>query len=187
MQVSKHKIQVLVCFLAIGGFAYLLGKGLKLNAKQQISPIVGQSVKNSQVRMIQGTKELVGHSDSLVNLSDIKGTPLIINFWASWCSSCAEEAPVLEAFWKEHSSEIKVLGVAVHDSEESVRDAVRTLAKSYAIAFDEEGRASLNYGVTGVPETVFVNAEGIVIHKEVGQVNRPLLEKLLVKLKSGST
>jgi cytochrome c biogenesis protein CcmG/thiol:disulfide interchange protein DsbE len=119
-----------------------------------------------------------------VALEDLKGSPVIINFWASWCSSCAEEANIFESFWKKHSSEgVKVLGIAVHDKAEDAMSFARSLGKTYAIGLDEEGHAALNYGVTGVPETVFINAEGLVVHKEVGPMTTALLDKYLAELR----
>lgn len=183
---SRHKFVVGLALIAVLLFVMFFSKGLTLDSKTVVSPLVGKAAKEFHVSLLQGSEALVGHHVESIDLADLKGAPVIINFWASWCSSCAEEAKALEAFWKAHGLELKILGIAVHDRAEDVQVSVKSHGKTYAIGFDEEGRVALNYGVTGVPETVFINAQGLVIHKEVGPVNAQLLEKLLTQLKASS-
>jgi cytochrome c biogenesis protein CcmG/thiol:disulfide interchange protein DsbE len=183
-----HKIATALALVALFFLVTLLSKGLRLDSTKTQSPLVGKSAKEFHVRMIQGANALLGHRSDFLDLGQLKGSPFIINFWASWCSTCAEEAKTLETFWKEHGSEgVKVLGIAVHDRWEDVVNVTKSLGKTYPIALDEEGHASLNYGVTGVPETVFINAQGVVIHKEVGPLSRSLLNRFLKQLKASST
>ncbi len=170
-------VVILACALVLL-FVFLFGKSLTLDAKKMNSPLIGQRARDFKVQVLQGSESILGHHAESLSLSDLKGKPLILNFWASWCSTCAEEASIIEAFWKKHSSEgVRILAIAVHDRMEDVRFVTKSLGKSYPIAIDDEGKTALNYGVTGVPETIFINAQGLVIHKETGPVTRALLEE----------
>ena len=185
---NRHKLIVTLTVVATVFLLLLLNKGLGLDGKKMTSPLVGQPAQNFHLSLLQGSRLLLGHEAESLDLSELKGSPLILNFWASWCSTCAEESHILEAFWKDHAQEgIKVLGIAVHDKKEEVLTFVQSAGKTFAIGLDEEGRVSLNFGVTGVPETVFINAQGVVIHKETGPLNRRLLENMWIKLKESAT
>lgn len=169
-------------------FAVVFWKGLSLQSSKHLSPLIGTPAKEFRLRLLQGSEILLGRKAETVELADLKGSPLIINFWASWCGSCAEEARTFENFWKEHKTDgVKVIGIAVHDKAEEVLSFVNSFGKTYPIGLDEDGKVSLNYGVTGVPETIFINAQGLVVHKETGPVDRPLLEKFLAKILESST
>lgn len=184
---SMHKWIVGFAIFAILLFFLIFSKGLSLDSSKIPSPLLGQSAREFQLPLLQGSELLLGHKAEAVHLAELKGFPLILNFWASWCSTCAEESKVLEAFWRAHSSEIKILGIAVHDKSEDVLSSIQRLSKTYPIGLDEGGRTALDYGVTGVPESIFIDAQGLIVHKQVGPLDRKLLETLLVKLKQGST
>lgn len=159
----------------------LLGKGLTYNPRAIPSPLVGKKAHAFSVKLLQGA-ETTPHASN-VQISELLGSPLILNFWSSWCSSCQEESHVLEKFWREHKdSGVKMLGIAIHDDEESVRSMVQRVGKTYMIAIDEEGETALDFGVTGVPETVFIDRNGLIVHKETGPVTTSLLEEILKKL-----
>lgn len=92
--------------------------------------------------------------------SDLKGTPVVINFWASWCDPCNLEAPDLEATWKQYQARgVRVVGV---DYEDQTADAQAFVAKygiSYPSVVDKGGQLATKFGVRGVPETYFVDAQ----------------------------
>jgi cytochrome c biogenesis protein CcmG/thiol:disulfide interchange protein DsbE len=93
--------------------------------------------------------------------SDLKGTPVVINFWASWCDSCNLEAPDLEAMWKQYQARgVRVVGV---DYEDQAADAQAFVAKygiTYPSVVDKGGQLATTFGVRGVPETYFIDAQG---------------------------
>ena len=97
-------------------------------------------------------------------LSDFRGKPVILNFWASWCGPCKLEMPDIEATWKEYGDEIHFLLVNLTDgSQETVETASAYIAEqgySFPIYFDSDMEGAYQYSVTGIPVTYFIDAEG---------------------------
>lgn len=175
---SRAHIIVLSC---LGTFAIfvvvVLGKGLKLNPSTTESALLGKSANAFKVNVLQEGGILTGKSEA--SLSDFAGRPLVLNFWASWCVSCREEAREFEAFWQEHRGEVAVFGIAIQDTPDDAMSFVKTYGKTYPIALDITGSAGIDYGVTGVPETFLITGDGKIAHKISGPASKAELERLL--------
>jgi thiol-disulfide isomerase/thioredoxin len=99
-----------------------------------------------------------------LSLAAYRGRPIVLNFWASWCVPCKEEAPLLEAVWKRHRDEgLVVLGVDINDLRSDARRFARENRMSYPLVFDGVGETSTDYGLTGVPETFFIARSGRLV------------------------
>lgn len=99
-----------------------------------------------------------------ISLASYRGRPVIINFWASWCIPCKEEAPLLEAVWKQYRDRgLVVLGVDINDVRGEARRFARENGMSYPLAYDGPGKTTTAYGLTGVPETFFVASNGKLV------------------------
>lgn len=105
-----------------------------------------------------------------VALSELRGTPVVLNFWASWCLPCQEEAPTLERAWREQARPRGVLFLGL-DMQDVTTDA-QTFMRHYAIDYpnirDPTNDVARTYGVTGVPETFFINAQGRIVAHIIG-------------------
>jgi cytochrome c biogenesis protein CcmG, thiol:disulfide interchange protein DsbE len=105
-------------------------------------------------------------------LVSLRPKAVVVNFWASWCHPCKEEAPHLEQVWREHRDRgVVVLGVDSKDFSKDARRFVRRFDWSFPIVFDGEGNVSKQYGVTGYPETFVIDRQGRVVDALVGAVN----------------
>ena len=178
---KKHLIvtTVLVSFCAV--LIATLGKGLNLNPNSTGNALLNKDAKPFSVRLVQTSKMHKQLDDrNFVTLEDFKGKPIILNFWASWCVSCRAEAHELESFARKYADkDVQVIGIAIHDTEESAEEFISRYGKSYTIAMDLDGKAGINYGVTGVPETFFIGADGLIKHKEAGPVTVSIMENKL--------
>jgi cytochrome c biogenesis protein CcmG, thiol:disulfide interchange protein DsbE len=113
----------------------------------------------------------------LFDLAVYQGRPLVINFWASWCGPCYEEAPHLERVWQRYRDEILVVGVQTQDRD--ARAAGRAFIDQFGLSFpnviDNDSRVSIAYGLFGVPETFFVGADGTLDYKHAGPVTEAMM------------
>jgi cytochrome c biogenesis protein CcmG/thiol:disulfide interchange protein DsbE len=108
-------------------------------------------------------------------LRSLRGRPVVINFWASWCVPCRDEAPVLEAGARAYAGKVVFLGVDVQDLSGEARHFARKYGMNYGSLTDRSNQAYNNYGLTGVPETYYVDARGRVIAHNPGPVTRTTL------------
>jgi len=105
-----------------------------------------------------------------LSLTDFRGHPVVLNFWASWCVPCADEAPILEAIWDEFRGQgVVVIGVDTQDLEAPGKGFVRRHGLTYPNVRDPDGSLAHIFGTTGVPETFFVDAAGRVRGKFPGE------------------
>lgn len=124
-------------------------------------------------------------ADSTVALSDYAGKPVVLNFWASWCVSCRDEARVLEAGWRVHGPDVAFLGVAVNDEPNAARAFIGRYGKTYILGDDADGSVAIDYGLFGVPETFFIGPDGRILSKHIGPISTQELEKRIADLESG--
>ncbi len=125
--------------------------------------------------------------DGRVDLSELRGRPLVINFWASWCIPCRDEAPILNAFARAHAGEVVFLGIDVQDLREDALAFSREFETPY-VSVRARGNGTYNdYGLTGVPETSYVDARGRVVAHAPGPVSRDSLEAGIAVAQEGGT
>ena len=118
-----------------------------------------------------------------VQLSELRGQVVVINFWASWCVECYKEAELLEQTWQAYQDQdVVFLGVDYLDTD---KEALAYMAK-YGITYpsgpDMGSRISNSYGITGVPETFFIDKDGNIAHVQIGPIEQQQLYSLLNKL-----
>jgi cytochrome c biogenesis protein CcmG/thiol:disulfide interchange protein DsbE len=117
--------------------------------------------------------------------ADFRGRPLIVNFWASWCVPCRDEAPRFAASARAHAGKVVFLGVDVQDFTGDARRFLRKYGVNYVSVRDGSGSTYDGYGLTGVPETYYVDSRGRIVAHSAGEVSRRELEDG-VRLASGA-
>ncbi len=110
-----------------------------------------------------------------VSLSQFRGRPVILNFWATWCGPCRAEIPALEAAWRGAAGEAVVVGVNVQEDEITVGRFARELGMTYPVVLDTAGEIARIYRVQAFPTTYFIDARGVIAENYIGPMNAPLL------------
>ena len=177
---SRGIVSFAVTVLAIGALLALLWVRL-LAANQAVqsqppaSPLVGHQAPDFTVTLYNGAP------GQRVHLADLKGKAVVVNFWASWCGPCQEETPILEAAWQKHQADgIVFVGVDYQDKP----DAALAFLKRYGVTYptgpdDPNGTISIADGVTGAPESAFIDRSGVVAQKVGGALDDATLERAI--------
>ncbi len=120
-----------------------------------------------------------------INLDDLRGQGVVINFWASWCEPCRDEAALLEATWRrEQPNGILFLGLDYLDQEPAAKAYLAEFDITYPNGPDLRSQAARRYGIKGVPETFFVNANGEITDIVIGPIpNQAKMDAYLAKIR----
>ena len=127
-------------------------------------------------------------SQEQLTLSDYAGTPTVLNVWASWCPPCRVELPLLENGWNEYrEAGVQFIGLDIQDTESAALSTVRRFGLTYPNVQDVRGRTAVDYGVTGLPVTFFIDRNGLVVRRAVGALTPGLLAVAVEELIAGAT
>jgi cytochrome c biogenesis protein CcmG, thiol:disulfide interchange protein DsbE len=118
-----------------------------------------------------------------VSLAEYRGKVLVLNFWASWCAECRVEHPVLTEAALAYKGRVDFYGVLWDDTPEKGRAWIQDVGgQVYPNLLDDNGLMAVDYGLTGVPETVIIGPDGKVAHKQIGVVTPELMRTKLDSL-----
>lgn len=126
--------------------------------------------------------ELISLDGESVKLSDYRGKKVIINFWATWCNYCQNEMPLLDEYYQKYSSDLVVLAVDYHESQEIVKQYVEETQYQFPILLDEDGAVARKYLVPGLPVSFFLDDQGVLVDVQYGELNRIILDRNLKTL-----
>ncbi len=157
----------------------LLAYGLRGDPRSVPSPLVGTSAPEFSLPALGGGQ---------AKLADFRGRVLVLNFWASWCVPCREEAPALEAMWQHYRDRgVAVIGVNIQDQEPAAREFMAATRTTFPNVVDARGLTSIAYGIYGVPETFVIDRAGRIRFKQIGAADvKALARELEPLLASGS-
>lgn len=159
----------------------LLAVGLRLNPREVPSPLIGRPAPAFELPLLM-------QPDRKFNEKTMLGRVWILNVWASWCPPCLVEHPVVTQVSR--SGMAPVVGLNYKDKRE---DALPWLKRNgdpfQLVAFDENGRIGIDYGVYGVPETYIIDRQGVIRYKHIGPITPDVvkqdMEPLVRKLNAG--
>jgi len=130
------------------------------------------------------TLPILNGNGTKLHLASLKGKVVVVNFWASWCKPCQQEASALQQIWiKWQSKGVVLLGVNGPESESDALNFVRQHGITYQSVRDTiDGATAISYGATAKPETFFINQDGIVVARWIGPINEQNMQAELTKL-----
>jgi cytochrome c biogenesis protein CcmG, thiol:disulfide interchange protein DsbE len=165
--------------------ALLVGVGLVLLRPSDTAAIDGGENGTNLAGKTAPDFELKNLQGGMVSLASLKGQPVVLNFWASWCPPCRDEAPMLNAAALKYSSQkVVVLGVVYNDTAQAAREFQKEFALGFPILLDNDSgkRASVDYGLISVPETFFIDKTGVIRHRQIGPVTTEILDAQIDRL-----
>lgn len=151
-------------------FIYALDKRDTLHEIPSV--LIGKSAADFKITTFSGEE---------ISLSQYKGKPVLLNFFASWCVGCGQEARILEAAHRTYTPKGGVfIGIAINDTREAALGFIRKYGKTYILAQDHiGGDIALEYGVAAIPETFLIDKNGIIQHRQVGAIEYETIARFM--------
>ncbi len=166
----------LILFLALAAlFFFRLGSG---DPSRIPSALIGHPAPDTNMMPVPGLLTRDGKPLPGIDAADFRGAVTLVNVWASWCVPCHDEAPLLHALADD--TRIRLVGINYKDQPDNARRFLGRYGNPFAAAgADGNGRASMEWGVYGVPETFLVGSDGKIAYKLVGPITEANLERVL--------
>lgn len=143
------------------------------------APHVGYQAPDFTLEDFEGKK---------VHLRDLRGKPVFLNFWASWCPPCRQETPDLAKMAKKYKEKVQFYGVnlTVNDQLEIAKEFVKSFGVTYPNMKDTDGKVAMNYQVQAIPTSFIIAADGKIVYASPGAISEKQLDSLLQQVLSGS-
>ena len=170
----KSYLRFAIPLLIFAVIAAFLFKGLGMNPREIPSPLIGKSVPDFALPLLE-------QPETQITNKDLLGKPYLLNVWATWCVSCRAEHETLVRLAR--TGKVDIYGLNWKDDRREAQTWLRQLGNPYvANIFDKKGRTAIDLGVYGAPETFVVDAQGVIHYKHAGPVTPQLISDTLLPL-----
>lgn len=191
----NNKVKWIV--LAVGLVSLLITAGVlypKLSQKVDLpdtsNPSGAQNADAAQPENLAADFTVYDASGNAVSLSDLRGKPVIVNFWASWCPPCKAELPYFDEAFQQYGEDIVFLMVDLADGESETQEAaaryVSECGYAFPVYYDIFGSAANAYQLYSIPQTVAVNAAGEQVFSRIGGLTEQTVLELAAQMANGS-
>ena len=171
------KIAVIAALVAaLAGVAVYWNFRAEPSSKTEPRPEVGYPAPDFALTDLDG---------NTVRLSELRGQPVFINFWATWCPPCREEMPEIQKVYEEKGKKVKFLAIDLSGTEKSTESVRRFLSSNgytFPVLLDQDGSVAQRYLVRAIPTSFFIDAQGVVSYKHTGPMTRAAMEQVIRKI-----
>jgi cytochrome c biogenesis protein CcmG, thiol:disulfide interchange protein DsbE len=172
---SRTRWNILIIVLLIAGLAWIWVNRLPAGSASAAgallpAPAVGHPAPDFTLTTAAG---------ETFRLSDLRGTPVVLNFWATWCPPCRSEMPELQAASQRLAGQVTIVGVDQAETPAQVQAFATQFGITYPIPLDQNADASRLYRVRSLPTTFFIDRFGIIRQMQIGPVTEATLAQLL--------
>jgi len=120
-----------------------------------------------------------------ISLEAMRGKPVVVNFWSTWCQPCKIEHGLLQQSARLYSGRVQFVGIVYQDEPAAVRRYLATYDQAYPQLLDDGSKVAIDYGVAGVPESFIIDAQGTIVKKQAGVLTPDVLRGTLERLLAG--
>ena len=192
MNVRKKDWMIAVGLVLLLAVSALACRALSARRQPESVPVAevgsGESDIGSSAELVQYAPDftMLDADGNVVRLSDFTGTPVLVNFWATWCPPCRAELPAFDVAFQTYGSSIQFLMVdladGVQETEKSARAFVAENGYTFPVYYNTDGSAVSAYRLYAVPQTVAIDAEGRIVRSHTGALSEEMLSGLLEAL-----
>jgi len=166
---------------ACGGGSGGVAPSASVGGSGDSNPAASDAPPDFSFTLYQGSSELGAES---LNLSDLQGKPLVLNFWAGLCPPCRAEMPDLQGFYEEYKGRVTLVGIDVGQftglgTQENARKLLSELGITYPAGFTADASVMRSFKVLGMPTTVFIDSKGGIFRTWTGALNRDVLTRVI--------
>ena len=167
-----NKTVLIIGVVIVAVVVFVLFAGLGKDPQHIDSPLIGKPAPPFALKAVG--------SGETIDLDSLRGKPVVLNFWATWCGPCYEEHPTLVANARVLPN-VQFVGVVFNDTEDKIMRFLAERGTAYPTLLDGNGKTAIAYGVGGVPETYFINPSGTIVAKFEGPLTTEALQANLEK------
>lgn len=154
---------LLVGLLFTTPLVYFLARGFEFDPHTIDSPLIGKPAPGFTLDPLGG--------GAPVTLASHSGTPVVLNFWATWCVPCQQEHAALQQAARTFAGKVAMYGIIYNDTSENIQLWLNRRGSAYPTLLDPGTRTAIGYGVYGVPETFFIDRKGTIVEKYAGPLD----------------
>lgn len=175
----RNIVATIAVGLVIVGLVLFFDRPGGAGSSEAISLTAGASGPAPRIGEPAPEFEVLGLDGETFRLSDFRGQPVWINFWATWCPPCRSEmTPDMQAVYEANQEEgLVVIGLSIAESADTVRDYVERVGVTYTIGLDQDTAIAATYRIVGIPTHFFIDRDGIVRELRIGSMSRGTMEK----------
>jgi peroxiredoxin len=177
----KRLIYSIGAVLSIAGALLLIvNAGLPERAQFTGQVIPGQLPIAPEIAAVAPSFELPSFDNGSLRLSDLRGKPVVINFWATWCEPCRVEMPALQQVYETYQNQgLRILAVNLGEPATAVRNWVQDLGLTFDVLLDQDGSTATLYHLRGQPSTYVISPDGMIVQIFYGPVDEANLRNTL--------